>query len=77
MIRHDRTRGVSARSVLMADVKDANATPDTVSVSLHDTPDGDDLASAQLDSAGAEVPEELREEQKQRRRMSQLHAMIQ
>ena len=38
----------------MADVKDANATPDTVSVSLHDTPDGDDLASAQLDSAGAE-----------------------
>ena len=36
MIRHDRTRGVSARSVLMADVKDANATPDTVSVSLHD-----------------------------------------
>ena len=38
----------------MADVKDANATPATVSVSLHDTPDGDDLASAQLDSAGAE-----------------------
>ena len=37
LIRHDRTRGVSARSVLMADVKDANATPDTVSVSLHDT----------------------------------------
>ena len=49
-----RAGGVSARSVLMADVKDANATPDTVSVSLHDTPDGDDLASAQLDSAGAE-----------------------
>ena len=48
------TRGVSAWFVLMADVKDANATPATVSVSLHDTPDGDDLASAQLDSAGAE-----------------------
>ena len=38
----------------MADVKDANATPAKVSVSLHDTPDGDDLASAQLGSAGAE-----------------------
>ena len=36
LIGRDRTRGVSARSVLMADVKDANATPDTVSVSLHD-----------------------------------------
>ena len=35
-------------------VTDADATPDTVDVSLHDTPDGDDLASAQLASAGAE-----------------------
>ena len=35
-------------------VTDADATPDTVDVSLHDTPDGDDLASAQLGSAGAE-----------------------
>ena len=35
-------------------VTDADATPVTVDVSLHDTPDGDDLASAQLGSAGAE-----------------------
>ena len=54
LIGRDRTRGVSARSVLMFRVTDADATPDTVDVSLHDTPDGDDLASAQLGSAGAE-----------------------